>query len=153
VKKFDFPLSRVMDWRKTVAQTEEAKLQNLYAELRAVELKEAALKAERESCEKAVRAVSSVTGRELGELDSFRRFAVAEHTRLEKQRAECMKRIGAQAQVVALKRRDVRLLEHLRETRLKSWTRELNRKIDMHAEEAYLSRWNRESHREHASNR
>jgi hypothetical protein len=143
MKKFEFPLSRVMSWRQTVAQAEGGKLQNLYAELRAIDSKEAALTAERERSEKAVLAAGSVTGFELAALDAFRRFTIAEHTRLEQLRSECARRIAAQVQVVALKRRDVRLLEHLRETRLKNWQRELDREIDMHAEEAYLARWNR----------
>jgi hypothetical protein len=149
VKKFAFPLSRVMSWRQTLAQVEEGKLQILYAELGAIESKEAAIRAERERSEKAVLAANSVTGFELATLDAFRRFAVAEHTRLEQRRADCAKRIVAQVQVVAHKRRDVRLLKHLRDNRLKTWKRALDREVDMQADEAYLSRWNRQS----ASNR
>lgn len=143
MKKFDFPLGRVLNWRQTVQHVEEGKLQNLYAELRAIESSEAALQAERASGEKAVLAAVSVTGEELAALGAFRRFVVAEHTRLEQRRADCVKKIAAQAQVVAQKRKDVRLLEHLRGSRLQTWKRELERDIDMQAEEAYLSRWSR----------
>jgi hypothetical protein len=144
MKKFEFPLCRVMSWRETQARLEEGKLQNLYAELRAIESKEAALIAERVRGEKALIAAGAATGFELATLDAFRRFTVAEHTRLEQKRADCAKRIAAQVKAVAQKRRDVKLLEHLRGTRLKTWRHELDREIDMHAEEAYLSRWNRE---------
>jgi hypothetical protein len=143
MKKFEFPLGRVMSWRQTQQQLEEGKLQNFYAELRAIDSKEAALMAERARSEKAVLAADSVSGFELATLDAFRRFTVAEHTRLEQRRAECSKRIAAQVQVVTQKRRDVRLLEHLRGTRLTHWRHEVNREIDMQAEEAYLARWNR----------
>ena len=149
MKKFAFPLSRVMSWRQTLALVEEGKLQNLYAELRVIDSEELAIREERERSEKAVLAANSVTGFELATLDAFRRFAVAEHTRLEQRRADCARRIAAQAQVVAHKRRDVRLLEHLRENRLKTWKRARDREVDMQADEAYLARWNRES----ASNR
>jgi hypothetical protein len=144
LKKFDFRLDRVMSWRQTMAQVEESKLQNLYAELRSIETCEAELVAERERSQQSVVSAASVTGSELAVLDAFRRYAMAEHTRLEQRRADCMKRIGAQVQVVAQKRRDVKLLEQLRLSRLTTWRRELEREIDSHAEEAYLARWGRE---------
>lgn len=143
MKKFHFPLSRVIDYRETLERAEEAKLQDLYAELRAIEAQEAELKNERARSEAAVRAAKTATGSELAALDAFRRYAVAEHTRLEQKRADCMKRIGSQIQVVTQKRRDVRLLENLRAARMLEWKREADREIDMHAEEAYLSKWNR----------
>ncbi len=145
MKKFEFPLGRVMSWRQTLQQIEESKLQNLYAELRSIEASEAALLEERESSQKTVLARASVTGSELATLDAFRRFAVAEHTRLEQRRAECVKKIAAQVLVVAQKRRDVRLLEQLRSSRLTTWRRELEREIDSQADEAYLARWRREA--------
>ncbi len=145
MKKFDFPLGRVMSWRQTMAQVEESKLQGLYAELRSIETSEAALRKERERSHQTVVAAKSVTGAELAAVDAFQRFAVAEHTRLEQRRADCMKRITAQVQVVANKRRDVRLLEHLRASRLTTWRRELEREIDSQAEEAYLARWSRQA--------
>ena len=95
---------------------EEGKLENLHAELRAIESSEAALAAERARNETAVLAAASVSGFELARLDAFRRFTVAGRTLLEQRRAECARRIAAQVQVVAHKRRDVRLLEHLRGT-------------------------------------
>jgi alpha-galactosidase/6-phospho-beta-glucosidase family protein len=144
LKKFDFPLGRVMNWRQTMAQVEESKLQNLYAELRSIEASEAELVAERESSQKSVTLAASVTGSELAMLDTFRRYAVAEHTRLEQRRADCVKRIGTQVKEVAQKRRDVKLLEQLRSSRLTTWRRELEREIDSHAEEAYLARWSRQ---------
>jgi hypothetical protein len=143
MKNFEFPLGRVMSWRQTQQQLEEGKLQNLYAELRAIKSSEAALTAERAHSEKAVLAAPSVSGFDLATLDAFRRFTGAEHMRLEQRRAECSGRIAAQVQVVTRKRRDVRLLEHLRGTRLTHWRHEMNREIDMQAEEAYLARWNR----------
>jgi hypothetical protein len=145
MKKFEFPLSRAMSWRQTMAQMEESKLQNLYAELRAIEASEVALVAERERNHNSVVAAASVTGSELAALDAFRRFAVAEHTRLELRRADCVKRIASQVQVVTQKRRDVRLLEQLRSTRFVTWKREMEREIDLQAEEAYLARWSREA--------
>lgn len=144
MKKFDFPLSRVLHWRETLARVEETKLEGLYDELHRIEAREAALKNERARAERAVATAESSKGFELSTLDAFRRFAVAEHTRLEQNRANCAARIAAQLQVVAGKRRDVRLLEHLKQKRAELWRRELARDLENQAGEMFLAQWNRE---------
>jgi hypothetical protein len=139
VKKFSFPLGRVLNWRVLQAQIEESKLERLYAELRAIHSSEAALERERIEAERAVLAGAS--GADLSALDSFRRFTVSEHTRIEKLRSDCAKRIAAQIQIVAAKRRDVKLLDRLREQRRAVWTRELHRELDAQADESFLARF------------
>ncbi len=138
MKKFRFPLARVKDWRETQARIEESKLEALYAELRAIDSKEAALMRQKSDAERSV--LSGASGEDLEALSSFRRFAVEEHTRLEKLRGDCSRRVAAQTQLVASKRRDVRLLERLREQRHQAWTRELHKELDAQADEAYLSK-------------
>jgi flagellar export protein FliJ len=141
MKKFSFPLGRVMDFRATQARVEEQKLEALYAELRRIADRESGLMRDRLEAEQAV--LRGASGSEFSALDSFRRFSVAEHTRLESLRADCSKRIAAQIQVVAAKRRDVRLLERLKDQRHREWTRELDREIDAQADEAFLAKLHR----------
>ena len=141
MKKFTFPLGRVMDWREAQARLEELKLEALYGELRAIDSRERSLDFEREAAETSV-AARGATGAELARLGEFRRFLVAERTRLEKLRAACSQRITAQIQVVAQKRRDRKLLERLKQQRLIAWNRDWNRELDAQADEAYLARWN-----------
>jgi flagellar export protein FliJ len=143
MKKFSFPLGRVIDWRQTQARVEESKLETLYAEQRAIDTSKAALEKEREAAKKAVVA-RGATGTDLARLAEFRRFSVPELTRLDKMRTDCSKRIAAQIQVVTLKRRDVRLLERLKQQKLIAWNHELSREIDAQADEAYLAKWNRQ---------
>ena len=145
MKKFNFPLGRVMDWRRTLAQVEELKLERLYAELRGIDAREVAIREERTRSEKAVAAAPVTTGFELATLDAFRRFTILECTRLEKLRAECAQRIAAQIQVVAQKRRDLRLLERFKDQRLQAWRHDLARELDAQADEAYLAKWARAS--------
>jgi hypothetical protein len=142
MRRFSFPLGRVMDWRGAQARIEEVKLENLYAELRANDAKIAALLEERARADQAVLAASVVTGSDLGTLAAFRRFSVAEHTRLDRLRADCSQRVAAQLQVVAIKRRDVRLLERLKQQRFSAWSADFNREIDKQAEESHLAQWN-----------
>lgn len=143
MKKFHFPMGRVIDWREAQARLEEAKLETLYAELRAIESQQQTLDRERDAAEKNV-AARGAMGAELARLGEFRRFTIVERTRLEKVRAEVSGKIAAQIQVVAAKRRDVRLLERLKQQKLIAWHRELGRELDAQADEAYLAKWNRE---------
>ena len=143
MKKFAFSLSRVMDWRELQARIEESKLEALYAERRAIESRIAALLEERERADREAHA-HLVSGAELAAADSFRRFSIAEHTRLDRKIAECSQRIAAQIQMVAAKRRDVKLLERLKQQRLIAWTNEFHHEIDAQAAESHLARWNSE---------
>ena len=115
MKRFSFPLDRVADFRRIQARIEEAKLEALYAQLRGFDEKEAILLQARAESESKVLSAPAVTGPELAALDRFRRFTGAERLRLQRQRAECRQKISAQMQVVTVKRRDVRLLEKLKE--------------------------------------
>jgi flagellar export protein FliJ len=142
VKRFSFPLHRVMEWRRTEARVEEAKLQRLFAEARGVEARVEELKEQRLAAEKELIAAPSSMGADLAALGTFQRFAIGEQKRLAAKRIECEGRIAAQMQAVAAKRREVRLLEKLKERRQETWRREVSRESDALAEEAYLARWN-----------
>lgn len=141
MKKFEFPLTRVMEFRRSQTRLEEIKLEALYAELRAVDTRETTLTAQRDLSEKVLRAAISVTGFDLALFDSFRRASNEEQKRLEKTRIDCGKRVAAQLQLVTTKRREVKLLEMLKEKRLETWETEMEKEIDGQAEEAYLARW------------
>jgi flagellar export protein FliJ len=141
VKKYNFPLGRVMDFRRMQARLEEIKLEGFYAELRAIDTREVALIEESVQSEKALRAAASVTGFDLELFDSYRQAAKEERKRMDKARAECRKKIDAQLQVLIVKRRDVKLLEHLKEQRFEKWEKEMFKQIDQQAEEAYLAKW------------
>jgi len=141
MKKFQFPLQRVLDWRHVQARVEESKLEGLYAERRAIETEIEKLLEERERSDRAVAQGNGSTGEELAALSAFRRFSVAEHTRLDRLRAGCSQRIAAQIAVVTAKRRDAKLLEKLEQQRLAAWQIDFTKHIDAQAEESHLARW------------
>ena len=143
MKKFAFPLGRVMDWRATLARVEEAKLEQIYAELRSIETRKAELDRERDQSEQALVKAPSSTGAELAAVDCFRKFVFHERIRLEGLRAGVQQRIAAQLQVVAKKRRDVKLLERLKNQRHDKWQTDFAREIDAQADESFLAKWNR----------
>jgi hypothetical protein len=142
MKKFTFSLARVLEWRATQTRIEESKLERLYGELHGIESREEALRRERADAERALLASQVVPGFDLSALDSFRRFTAVEQARLGSLRQGCSQRIAVQIQAVAARRRDVRLLERLRENRRKTWAAEFQREQDALAEEAFLAKWN-----------
>jgi flagellar FliJ protein len=142
MKKFDFPLDRVMDFRRIQVRLEEAKLEVLYTGLRAIDAREVSLIQQKAKSEKALKSADSVTGQDLQLFDSYGRAMREELKRMDKTRVECRKRIAAQLAVVVVKRREVKLLEHLKEQKLDKWEEEMSKEIDSQAEEAYLAKWN-----------
>jgi flagellar export protein FliJ len=141
VKKFNFPLARVMDFRRMQARVEEVKLEALYAELRAIDTREVALIQEKVQAEKTLKSAKSVTGFDLEVFASYRQAMKEDQAHMDKARADCRKRIDAQLAVLTAKRRDVKLLEHLKEHRLEKWEKEMFKEIDQLAEEAYLAKF------------
>jgi hypothetical protein len=141
VKKFQFPLGRVMAFRSTQARVEEMKLEALYAELRALDTREVALIQQKSQSDKVLKGAVSVTGSELQDFEAYRLAAQEEQKRMDKARADCRKRIDTQLQVVMIKHRDVRLLEKLKEQRFEKWEKEMFKEIDQQAEEAYLAKF------------
>ena len=139
MKKFEFPLDRVLDWRRTQARLEESKLERLRADLHAIESQLAeAVRVRQESARELITA-KSVTGMELAALDDFRQASATECAKLEQASAEAGKRVTDQLVVVTAKRRDVKLLENLRTRRLDAWNSELNREIELEAGELFLA--------------
>jgi flagellar export protein FliJ len=141
MKKFDFPLARAMDFRRMQARLEEIKLEELYAELRAIDQREVALIQEKVQAEKALKSAKSVTGFDLEVFDAYRLSTKEDQKKMDKARADCRKRIDAQLAVLTVKRRDVKLLEHLKERRFEKWEKEMFKEIDQQADEAYLAKF------------
>jgi flagellar export protein FliJ len=139
VKKFVFPLARVMEWRETQVRIEETALEILQAELRGLQTRLAETRAAREHAAKAPPVGGFVTGEELSALDRFRKAAAVECVKLAEAAAESRRRIAGQGQVVIRKRRDLRLLENLRQRKLDAWKADLEREIDREAAELHLA--------------
>lgn len=138
MRKFAFPLGRVLDWRRTQLRIEETKLEPLYAELRSIEARLHETQRVREQSSHDLVASGSATGLELAAFDAFQRTSAAECVKLAESAAASRGRIAAQTQEVMRRRRDVKLLEHLHSRKLTAWNLELGREIDREASELHL---------------
>ena len=141
MKKFEFRLQRILEWRQTQAAIEELKLQRLHAERAELESRRASLAEDYGSSQKSLLREGPVTGTDLEALDHARKAAAAQVVRVDVALRSVEQRATVQMSTVTNKRREVRLLEQLRETKLQEWTRALAKEIDQQAQEAHLARW------------
>ncbi len=141
MKKFTFPLARVLDWRRTQLRLEESNLERFYTELRAIETQLRETERARAKAGRELMASGSATGAELAALDRFRRASTEQCAKLGESASASRKRIAAQMQAVLRRQREVRLLEHLEARKLAAWNTELAREIDREASELHLVKW------------
>lgn len=140
MKKFEFPLARVLDWRQTQARIEESKLQRLHAEARMLESQLTETRGALEASQRELILARSVTGMELLALDDYKKASAAECAKLAESVAAARKRVAEQLKVVIQKRSDVKLLDNLRSRRLEAWRLDLGKEIEREAGELYLAR-------------
>ena len=141
MKKFTFPMDRVLAWRRAQLRLAEVALEQMHRQKQALEDGKSALHEERARMEDAILTADHVTGGELEALDSFRQFAAGEVKRMDQAIAKAADETSARAQIVMTKRRDLELLEKLKARRRESWSNELAVETQQLAEEAYLARW------------
>ena len=144
MKRFDFPLERVREWREKQVAIEEAKLEHLFRELNTIAAARAELDAEQSRNEQMVVHAAGATASDLQALDGFRRHVKAERARIENLRADCSKRIDVQRAAILEARRRYELLGRLKQRSLRLWTAGMNRELEASAAEAYLAKWNAE---------
>lgn len=152
MKKFNFTLERVLEWRRMQARQEEVKLERLNGELHALDARRDALRDQRRQAEAELRertasAGPALTGEDLSALSAFQTFTAAELRRLAEARARCQEQVEIQTQVLVAHRRNAKLFETLKQRRLTVWLRESEREISQQAEESHTARWNRENAR------
>ena len=140
MRRFEFPLQRVADWREKQLAIEEVKLERLNAELRILDARRIALDSEQAACDRQVLRAGTVTAGELHLLDSFRRYAKNQRTLIAGQRTSAEVKIGEQRTALLEARRNLELLKRLRGKRLAAWQREFNLELEQQAAEAHISR-------------
>jgi hypothetical protein len=142
MKRFRFRLERALAWRRTQSQLEESKLERLYAELRSLSARSETLARERDQAGRELLKSGAATGVELTFLDSFRGAADAELARLAAEGAQTRRKIATQISAVTARRRDVRILENLRDRQFATWRAGFERWIDQQASESHRHRRN-----------
>ena len=144
--RFRFPLEKVLQYRARVLETEQARLSEHLARGRAVESDLEAVVESRRREEDQLRRSASVQASELEILAGFLRRSALREQRLGEDLAAARKACDVQRGSVLKARREHRLVERLRERRLKDWQQAYDRELQQTADENFTSRWNADGH-------
>ena len=143
MNSFQFPLQKVLDWRRTQLEMEEFQFRQQSAAMADLDRENAQLQEAGSTAERQVRVWNPVAGGELAALGSYRLHVRLKETELAVPRAECRKELGRRESVMLEARRRLRLLERLKERRLAEWCEARDKELDELASEAYLANWKR----------
>jgi hypothetical protein len=141
LKKFHFPLERVLAFRRTQLQIEQSKLERITLELKEIDSRIVAVEKSLQDSRTDIVRSQSKLGRELESFETFRGASEKQTAALAQARRACLDRISIQCRVLKQKERDVKLLEQLREDRIAAWRAAQAREVDQQAEESHLARW------------
>jgi flagellar FliJ protein len=143
MKRFQFSLQRVLEWRSLQMRSAEEKLTRLQEEQAALVHRETALRAAEIKAEMGLLKLPVMDGSDLQSLAAFQLKMRGERAELQSLKAANQAEIVAQRNRVLIARRDYRVVEKLRERRLQAWTYLTDREIEATAAENYLARWAR----------
>jgi flagellar export protein FliJ len=141
MKRFHFPLEQALNWRAQMARAEEARLEALFRKRRECEEVAARLESDKNTAERQVRAQSVLTAQDLESLESFGHYVVAQKARLARDVRQLNEAITAQQAKLTEARRQVRLLEKMKERKWDEWRAAADREMEAEAAELFLSKW------------
>src|SRR5207247_1889869 len=102
---------RVLGWRRTQLELEEARFKQQAAGVAALDRARAEIEAEGIRAEVQVREWNPVAGRDLGALSAFRMRVKSREAQLALQRVECVRKLAEQQKAMLEARRRCRLIE------------------------------------------
>jgi flagellar export protein FliJ len=141
VKRFEFRLQQVLEWREKQLELEDARFKQQAAGIASLDQARAELASAGLQAEMQLHSSAVVSGQDLSALAGFRQHIRARSREIAARRAEAQKQLEVQQKVMLEARRRCRLLERLRERRLSEWQTACNRETEALASESFLARW------------
>ncbi|HLK68539.1 MAG TPA: hypothetical protein VKU19_34135 [Bryobacteraceae bacterium] len=143
MNSFRFPLQKALDWRRIQAELQEERFRQQTAALEGIDHACAQVTAAGNAAEQQVRVWNPVAGGELAALGGYRLHVKLQETEMAVTRSECRKELTKRESVMLEARRQLRLLEHLKERRLAEWTKARDKELEELASDVYLAKWKR----------
>ncbi len=144
MKRFDFPLEKVRQWRNEQAGLEEMKLQRIYSELRAIDEGRKRVEEELAEASRQVRGRPVPEVVDLVNLDTFRLFTASRLLQIEDVRRKCHAQVEQQRQQLVEARRRFELLDKLKQKALANWQIARDKEEEELAGELFLAKRRRE---------
>ena len=140
MKKYRFPLERVLGLRRAEADLARARLEKQMVEVRRHD--DMRREIARQAAESAAAArVDRVTGMELAGAENFRQYANRADSLVAAEQGKTAAEAQRMQQALIEAERKVKALETLDERRLSVWRREFSIELERFASEAFLARW------------
>jgi flagellar export protein FliJ len=143
MKGFCFRLQKVLEWRRTELDLEQARLEQEMLESMKLDSERADLEAAGIRSEFEVRAWRPLTGSDLAALAAFRRHVVGKEKQIEDLREEARRKLESRKTAVIEARRRCELLERMKQRRREEWQAAADRELEQAAAESYLARFAR----------
>jgi flagellar export protein FliJ len=142
--QFHFSLEKVLRWRSVELTAQEAKLKALVQEQLHLQTQLAEVSAERSKLISSLGSMPDLRGDDLRTLTAcgLRLRRTAEN--LAQQLLRCGRELARQRKSYSEAKRRVRLLEELRDRRLREWKYQQAAELEELASESFLANWNRE---------
>jgi len=140
MKRFEFRLERVRKWRQDQADLEDQRLEQLYAELRAIETKRKEIESEADRRRRGVLAQATVMAEELAFIEASRTWTEEQVRRFSGRQRETEVSVRKQRQRVLEAHRRFQLLEGLKDKALAGWTSARDKEQEDLAAELYLAK-------------
>ncbi len=143
MKSFSFSLARVLHIRETQLKTEEGKLEVLLSGRKRIENEIEKLRESARQARQTLSGQPSLTSVELMALQSFEKYSEREETACRARISSHTLLIEKQMTVVVESRRNVRLLEKLRDRQFAAWRTEEGKELAALAEDFSAAQWAR----------
>ena len=141
MKRFEFSLEHALNWRRLRVDVERAKLEQLFAELRHLDLRKQALDQEDLMAQNEVRNQDVVRATQLFALDSFSRHWNKRVSNLEGRRVEIFRQVAEQQVRLIGAQRECDLLLKVKSRKQGEWQVEFDREQEELASEVFLAKW------------
>ena len=141
MQRFEFPLDRVLDWRRKQRDLEESRLASCLQLLNAVDKRIERLRDERASIDREPLRRSTIPAADLFNLSLYHVRVRKEELELAEERRRRLQSAAEQRARVQQAQQRVKLLEKMREGRLAEYTAAASREQEQAATESYLMRW------------
>ncbi len=142
--RFQFSLEKVLRWRSVELTSQEAKLKALVQEQLHLQTQLAEVSVERSKLISSLGSIPDLRGDDLRTLTACGLRLRRNAENLAQQLLRCGRELAKQRKSYSEAKRRVRLLEELRERRLREWKYEEAAVLEELASESFLANWNRE---------
>jgi flagellar export protein FliJ len=144
VPQFRFSLEKVLRWRSVELTSQEAKLKALVQEQLHLQTQLAEVSAERSKLISSLGSMPDLRGDDFRTLTACGLRLRRNAENLAQQLLRCGRDLARQRKSYSEAKRRVRLLEELRDRRLREWKYEEAAQLEELASESFLANWNRE---------